>query len=89
MPQPAITCSKVTIETLEQDVKYIWTYFTLCSSFPIVTSEQVNAGWGTINAATMFNGEDSKFQILVLLWFQILVLLSFMHVNKEHWALLT
>ena len=34
--QPAITCSKLTIETLEQGVKYVQS---------IVNFEQVNAGW--------------------------------------------
>ena len=39
---PAITCSKLTIETLEQDVKYVhWRR----SGVFIVNSEQVNAGW--------------------------------------------
>ena len=37
--QPAITCSKLTIETIEQGVKYT------CSSVSIVNFEQVNAGW--------------------------------------------
>ena len=36
--QPAITCSKLTIETIEQGVKYT------CSSVSIVNFEQVNAG---------------------------------------------
>ena len=36
--QPAFTCSKLTIETLEQGVKY-------CSSVSIVNFEQVNPGW--------------------------------------------
>ena len=39
--QPAIACSKLTIETLEQGVKYVQT----CSSVSIVNFEQVNAGW--------------------------------------------
>ena len=47
--QPEITCSKLTIETLEQGVKYVWnmfkTYFTLCSSISIVKFQQVNADW--------------------------------------------
>ena len=38
--QPAITCSKLTIESLEQGVKYV-----PCSSVSIVNFEQVNAGW--------------------------------------------
>ena len=37
--QPAITCSKLTIETLEQG-----TYFTPCSSVSIVDFEQVHTG---------------------------------------------
>ena len=36
--QPAFTCSKLTIETLEQGVKY-------CSSVSIVNFEQVNPGF--------------------------------------------
>ena len=56
--QSAITCSKLTIETLDQGVKYFkltiktperrqtsWTYFTSCSSVSIVNFEQVNSGW--------------------------------------------
>ena len=48
--QPAITCSKLTTETLEQDVKYVQkltikTYFTPCSNVFIVNFEQANAGW--------------------------------------------
>ena len=41
LSEPAITCLKLTIETLEQ----LWTYFTPCSSVSIVNFEQVNAGW--------------------------------------------
>ena len=37
--QPAITCSKLTIETLEQGV----------SSVSIVNFEQVNAGWESVD----------------------------------------
>ena len=55
--QPAIACSKLTIETLEQDVNMFKvnnkdtrttdaiTYFTPCSSVSIVNFEQVNSGW--------------------------------------------
>ena len=39
--QPAIICSKLAIETLEQRVEY----FTPCSSVSIMNFEQVNAGW--------------------------------------------
>ena len=39
--QGAFTCSKLTIETLEQGN----TYFTPCSSVSIVDFEQVNAHW--------------------------------------------
>ena len=39
--QPAITCSRLTIETLEQGVKYVQS-FTPCSSVSIVNFEQVN-----------------------------------------------
>ena len=61
MPQLAITCLKLTTETLEQGVKDIqsqqqrhhndaWlqlkTSFTPCSSVSIVNFEQVNANWG-------------------------------------------
>ena len=38
LTQPAFTCSKLTIETLEQVVKYV-------QSVSIVNSEQANAGW--------------------------------------------
>ena len=44
--QPAITCSKLTIETLEQGVK-LWTCFTPCSIVSIVNFEHVIAGWDT------------------------------------------
>ena len=40
--QPTFTCSKLTIETLEQGVKHI---FTPCSSVSIVNFEHVIAGW--------------------------------------------
>ena len=48
--QTAITCSKLTIETLEQGVKYfvfvaIFEHFRPCSSVSIFNLEQVNAGW--------------------------------------------
>ena len=53
--QPAIACSKLTIETLKQGVKMFkvsnkgnrtrpLAYFTSCSSVSIVNFEQVNAG---------------------------------------------
>ena len=45
--QPALTCLKLTIETLEQ-VK-LRTYFTLCSSVSIVNFEHVIAGWDYIS----------------------------------------
>ena len=41
LSQPAITCSKLTIETLEQGVKFVQS----CCSVSIVNFEQVNAGW--------------------------------------------
>ena len=56
--QPAIKCSKLTVETLEQGVKHVQSYgvvlvslfgcpyFTPCSSFSFVNYEQVNAGLG-------------------------------------------
>ena len=59
--QPAIACSKLTIETLEQDVNMFKvnnkdtrttdaiTYFTPCSSVSIVNFEQVNSGWDLIS----------------------------------------
>ena len=40
--QPAIACSKLTIETLEQGVKHL----TPCSSVSVVNFEQLNASWG-------------------------------------------
>ena len=40
LSQPTITCSKATIETLEQDI-----YFTPWSSVSIVNFEQINASW--------------------------------------------
>ena len=46
--KPAITCSKLTIDTLELGVKhvqYVWIYFTPCSCVSIVNFEQINAGW--------------------------------------------
>ena len=58
--QPAFTCSKVTMETLEQDLKYVQsnnkdtkttslayftTYFTSCSTVSIVNFEHLIAGW--------------------------------------------
>ena len=41
LSQPAITCSKLRIETLEQGVKFVQS----CCSVSIVNFEQVNAGW--------------------------------------------
>ena len=43
--QPAFTCSKLTIETAEQVVKYVQNYFTPCSSVSVVNFEHVIAGW--------------------------------------------
>ena len=48
--QLAITCSKLTIETLAIGVVlvsfwWLWTYFTPCSSVSIVNFEQVNTAW--------------------------------------------
>ena len=45
--QSAITCSKLTVETLDQGVKYVklTTSFTSCSSVSIVNFELVNSGW--------------------------------------------
>ena len=42
-PQSAITCSKLTTETVEQDV--ICSKLTPCSSVYIVNFEKVNADW--------------------------------------------
>ena len=44
--QLAFTSSKLTIETLEQSMKYVHT-FTSCSSVSIINFEQVNADWVT------------------------------------------
>ena len=44
-PQPAFTFSKLIIETLEQSVKYIETYFTPCCSVSIVNFKKVNVSW--------------------------------------------
>ena len=55
MGQPAFTCSKLTIKTLEQGVKYVnWrhkiVHFKPCSSVSIVvTFEHVIAGWENHN----------------------------------------
>ena len=38
----AIPCSKLTIETLEQNIT---TYFTPCASVSLINFEQVNAYW--------------------------------------------
>ena len=56
--QPAITCSKLTTETLEQGVKYVQSYQNIlvsllltlnisytCSGVSILKFEQVNTGW--------------------------------------------
>ena len=45
--QPAITCSKLTIETLEKVVKYVKSYSSTCSSVSIVNFEQENAAWSS------------------------------------------
>ena len=42
--QPAFPCSKLTIEALEQGVKY-----TPCSSISVVNFEHVIAGWEESN----------------------------------------
>ena len=41
--QPVFTCLKLTIETLEQGVKYVQSL--PCPSVSTVNFEQVNAGW--------------------------------------------
>ena len=41
LTQPAFTCSKLTVETLGQGVKYV----TPCSSVSIVNFEHVITGW--------------------------------------------
>ena len=48
--QPAFTCSKLTILTLEQGVKNVQssgivTYFAPCSSVSIVNFEHIISGW--------------------------------------------
>ena len=40
-----IPVSKLTIETLEQGVKYVQAYFTSCSGVSIVNFEHLNADW--------------------------------------------
>ena len=40
--QLTFTCSKSSIETLEKDVKLVWTHFTPFSRVSIVVFEQVN-----------------------------------------------
>ena len=47
LSQLAITCSKLTIDTVEQGVKYVQSY---CSSVSIVNFEQENAGWDHVNS---------------------------------------
>ena len=47
LSQLAITCPKLTIETVEQGVKYVQSY---CSSVSIVNFEQENAGWDHVNS---------------------------------------
>ena len=44
LAQPAVTCSKLTKETLEQGVAL--SYFTPCFSSSVVNSKQINTGWG-------------------------------------------
>ena len=44
LPQPAVTCLKLTIETLEEGVKYVQS-FTPNSSVSIANFEHVIAGW--------------------------------------------
>ena len=50
LSQPAITCSKLTIETLEQGVKYVQ------------VNEQVNAGWDVINLLKYHKPTPAIFQ---------------------------
>ena len=50
--QPAFTCSKLTIETLEKGVKNMFKvniFFTPFSSVSIVNFEHVIAGWAVDN----------------------------------------
>ena len=42
--QPAFTCSKLNIETLEHGVKYAQK-LTACSSSSVVNFEHLNSGW--------------------------------------------
>ena len=56
MSKPAITCSKLTKETLEQGVKSAFTVNFEHISQPssrvsIVNFEQINAGWDGINVS--------------------------------------
>ena len=59
LSQSAFTCSKLTIEQLEQGVKYVQvnnkdtrtttiTYFTTCFSVSIVNFKYVIAGWAPL-----------------------------------------
>ena len=43
-----LPAEKLTLETLEQDVKY-WRYFTPCSTVSIVNFENIIAGWASTN----------------------------------------
>ena len=54
--RPAITCSKLTIETLT----LLLTYFIPCSNVSIVNFEQVNAGWVCANQT--INTRNKKLQ---------------------------
>ena len=60
LSQPAITCSKLTIETLEQGLK-ICSKSTMkiperpCSSDPIVNFEQVNADWDYFQVSNLIS----------------------------------
>ena len=53
--QPAITYSKLTIETLKQGVKQS----TPCSSVSIVNFQQLNAGWGIAETSSSTQRENS------------------------------
>ena len=44
-----ITCSELTVETLEQSVKYVQSPGHSCSNVSIVNLEQVNVSWETLN----------------------------------------
>ena len=51
--QPVFTCSKLTIETLEQGVKYV-------QSVSIVNFDQVNAGWSYFSSTALFIYSDTS-----------------------------